>query len=147
MERIFHDGFFLIVIKPGSQQPGMVINCRGQIGLYPGTVFSNGELRSGKLSFKVRFFISVEESDGQDRPFSWAIRLLSSSCFALSRSSWSSGAISWNRERASRSCHCFSFSVLVFISSDAWEKRIPSPNPRIRYPALRRNPLILERFI
>ena len=46
MERIFYDGFFLIVIKPGSQQePGMVIHRRGQIGLYPGAVFPNGKLR------------------------------------------------------------------------------------------------------
>src|SRR5699024_1439265 len=32
-------------------------------------------------------------------------------------------------------------------SSDAWEKRSPSPNPSIRYPALRRNPSIFARFI
>lgn len=47
MEGILNDGFLLVIIESGSQQePGMVIDCRGKIGLYPGAVFPDWKFRA-----------------------------------------------------------------------------------------------------
>lgn len=44
MEGVLNDGFLLIIIKPGGKQiSGMVIDGRGQIGLYLCTVFPDGQ--------------------------------------------------------------------------------------------------------
>lgn len=44
---ILDDRFLLIIIESGEQEPsGMVINSRGQIGLYFGTIFSNRKFGS-----------------------------------------------------------------------------------------------------